>query len=272
MRDADCVSFLQWALPKMDLRWAGFRKVRRQVCRRIARRLRELDLADLEAYRRHLESHPAEWPRLDGFCRITISRFYRDRGVFETLGSRILPALTEQARSRGESRIRVWSAGCGAGEELYSVALIWGRMPAADTPKVKLELVGTDIDGHQLERAREAVYPESCLRELPHEWIGDCFTLEPLGQLRLHADYRQNLLLALQDVRYESPSGLFDLILCRNLAFTYFTKEVQSRVLDRLVSRLVPGGALVIGSHEELPSGDWDLELWDKGIGIYRST
>ena len=61
------------------MRWAGFRKVRRQVCRRIARRMEEVGCADADAYRTHLARHEEEWRVLDGLCRVTISRFYRDR-------------------------------------------------------------------------------------------------------------------------------------------------------------------------------------------------
>jgi hypothetical protein len=61
MSDTDCVQFLQWALPRLRMRWPGFRKVRRQVCRRIERRTHELGLPDLVAYHRYLESQPAEW-------------------------------------------------------------------------------------------------------------------------------------------------------------------------------------------------------------------
>jgi hypothetical protein len=56
MTDADCVALLQWALPRMGMRWPGFRKVRRQVCKRIARRIADLGLPDLAAYRAHLEA------------------------------------------------------------------------------------------------------------------------------------------------------------------------------------------------------------------------
>ena len=85
MNDADCVEFLQWALPRLRMRWAGFRKVRGQVCKRIGRRLKELGLGDIDAYRSYLDKHSEEWEILDGLCRITISRFHRDRKVFECL-------------------------------------------------------------------------------------------------------------------------------------------------------------------------------------------
>jgi hypothetical protein len=76
MTDTECITFLHWALPQLRLRWAGFRRVRRQVCKRISRRIAELDLPGTAAYRDHLEHNPLEWPVLDGLCSITISRFY----------------------------------------------------------------------------------------------------------------------------------------------------------------------------------------------------
>ena len=97
MKNAECVDFLQWALPRLGMRWPGFRKVRRQVCKRIDRRLRELGLPDLAAYRIRLGQDSTEWKFLDGACRITISRFYRDRGVFDALGANVLPALARAA-------------------------------------------------------------------------------------------------------------------------------------------------------------------------------
>jgi len=104
MTDQDCVRFLQWALPQLQLRWPGFRRVRRQVCKRIDRRLRTLELADLAAYQEYLSHHSEEWRYLDALCRITISRFYRDREVFQRLERQVLPELARNARARGESR------------------------------------------------------------------------------------------------------------------------------------------------------------------------
>jgi chemotaxis protein methyltransferase CheR len=66
MNDTDCVTFLRWALPQLELHWSGFRKVHRQVCKRLRRRMRELGLTDFAAYRARLEANPAEWRVFDG--------------------------------------------------------------------------------------------------------------------------------------------------------------------------------------------------------------
>ena len=81
MKDDRCVGFLQWLLPQLHMRWQGFRKVRTQVCKRIQRRISELELTDVDAYRQYLLTHADEWRILDHSCRVTVSRFYRDKVV-----------------------------------------------------------------------------------------------------------------------------------------------------------------------------------------------
>ena len=127
MTDRECVEFLQWALPQLGLRWPGFRKVRRQVHKRIVRRLNELGLTQISEYREYLRTNSDEWSVLDGFTRISISRFYRDRDVFDHLRDVLLPGAVGAAKDRGEEQIRIWSAGCASGEEPYTLAMIWTR-------------------------------------------------------------------------------------------------------------------------------------------------
>ncbi len=81
MADQACIAFLKWCLPELGLRWPGYRKVRRLVGKRLTRRLAELGLPDLDAYRALLLREPDEWARLDAMYRIPISRLYRDRDV-----------------------------------------------------------------------------------------------------------------------------------------------------------------------------------------------
>jgi chemotaxis protein methyltransferase CheR len=137
MNDSQCIDFLQWALPRLGMRWAGFRKVRRQVCNRARRRASELGLPDLAAYRAYLERHPDEWALLDQLTPITISRFYRDRGTFEFVAQEVLPALAAQASERSSDRLEVWSAGCASAEEPYTVAILWEQELADRFPTTR---------------------------------------------------------------------------------------------------------------------------------------
>lgn len=176
----------------MDMRWSGFRRVRRQVCKRLSRRLRELGLRSLDEYRVHLDAHPAEWDVLDGLCRITVSRFYRDRAVFDVIRDRILPTLARATQLRDDPVIRCWSAGCASGEEPYGLSLAWDLEVAAAVPGADLRIVATDADAHLLERARMAAYPRGTLKELPDEWIAVAFERAD-DELRLHPSYRDRV-------------------------------------------------------------------------------
>ncbi len=252
MRDEDCVAFLQWALPQLGMRWPGFRKVRRQVAKRVARRLRALDLEDLLAYRAYLEGHPDEWPVLDAMCRISISRFYRDRGVFDLVRAEVLPRLAATVQTRGGHRIRAWSAGCASGEEPYTLNMVWQLGVQPQFPRVELEIIATDVEPHLLERARCGCYPSSSVKDFPADWLPRAFA--PIdGQHSVRQRFRTGIDFQLGDVRREAPPGPFDLILCRHLAFTYLDPLGQQDVLHRLLAELHPTGFLVIGKQEPLP-------------------
>ena len=114
MADSEFVEFMQWALPQMQMRWRGFRRVRSQVGKRIRRRLVELNLGNISDYRTYLSAHPGEWGILDGLTRITISRFYRDRDVFDRLRDGVIPDLARAALADRAESINVWSAGCAS--------------------------------------------------------------------------------------------------------------------------------------------------------------
>ena len=263
--------FLQWALPQLHLRWPGFRKVRRQVCRRIDRRIRELGLADLDAYEDYLKAHVDEWAHLDSLCRVTISRFSRDRGVFATLADAVVPELVRGVRARGGGTLRAWSAGCASGEEPYTLAILWQTLLRPRCPGVTLEIIATDIDERVLERARQARYPGGSLRELPADLRdhvvareGDSYVLVPVC--------REQVTFQARDVREAPPEGPFDLLLCRNLVFTYFDESLQSEVLRRFIDAMAPGAALVLGGHERLPAGTEGLEPWFDRQRVYRKS
>jgi chemotaxis protein methyltransferase CheR len=253
MNDADCVAFLQWALPKLGLHWSGFRKVRRQVCKRLKRRIQELRLSNYADYRARLEGDASEWRFVDESCHVTISRFFRDKGLFEVLRSRVLREIAARSRREGR-RARIWSAGCASGEEAYTLKILWDLEVAPSLPGVSLKIVATDADETMLARARKGRFEATSLRELPAPLIEQAFRREgPL--FYVNPRHRDGIVFRCQDLRSQTPKCRFDLILCRYVAFTYFAIPLQIQVVNRLTARLLPDGFLVIGSHEKLPNG-----------------
>lgn len=240
-------AFLAWALPQRGLRWRGFRRNRRQVYRRLQTRISELGLAGCDAYRAYLAEHPDEWAALDALCRVTISRFARDREMWMTLVRDVLP--------RFPSPIRAWSAGCGAGEEPFTLAIAW---PEA-------EILATDIDDVQLARAAAAVFPLPALRELPPAWRAAAFD-ERGDEATLRDAFLARVRFVHHDLRTAPPAGPFDLVLCRNLAYSYFDELSQDKLTASLRGVMRAGSVLVVGGDERLTD---ERDFAPQSLGIY---
>ena len=89
------------------------------------------------------------------------------------------------------------------------------------------------------------------MKELPAGWRDAAF-VEEGGLYRLRDELRAGVVLACQDIRAAMPPGPFDLILCRNLVYTYFDGETRARLTEALRRRLAPGGVLIVGAREDI--------------------
>lgn len=253
MKDQECVNFLRQVLPRLSMRWPGFKKVRKQVCKRVQRRIHQLHLQDASDYLEYLESHPNEWSTLRQYCQITISRFNRDKHVFIILEQSVLPNLARMALHNKKNRLSCWSVGCASGEEPYTVMLLWHFKLQHYFPALQLYVLATDTNQHALHRAEHACYPSSSLKELHNTWKSNAFYFDGT-QYCLHSRYRQKVTFLNQDIFDDLPEETFNLILCRNLVFTYFDSTLQKKTLNHLWDKLEDGGVLVIGAHETLPA------------------
>jgi chemotaxis protein methyltransferase CheR len=254
MKDPECVALLRSSAARLGLSWQGFRNLHGQVCKRIRRRVAELGLEHLAAYQALLDSDPGEWLELERLCVVTISRFYRDALMWQRLRDEVLPALAQAALDAGEDTLRCWSIGCASGEEPYTLSIIWALTLAQRYPALRLRVLATDLGDAVLARARDARYSGATLSELPEPLRARAFQRDgALFQLR--DELRAPVELRRSDLRRELPDEMFRLLLCRNNVFTYFDEAEQRRTLERLSTRLVPGGAFVLGRGESLPAG-----------------
>lgn len=269
MRDAEEIQFLQWCLPRLQLSWPGYRRVRRQVYKRISRRLQALGLQSFADYQTYLDAHPEEWMILDTYCWIPISRFYRDKGVFQFLGQEVLPQLARQVSPNGECVLRCWSLGCASGEEPHSLAILWKLSLAAQFPTVRLLVLATDVDAEAITRAQYGCYTPSSLRDLPDAWRSLAFEMRSEGYC-IKPEFQDPVTFLVQDIRKAAPDERFDLVLCRYMAFTYFDEALQQEILQNIVDRMRLGGALVVGTRERLPKGDFGLIPWVEKWGVFK--
>lgn len=231
--------------------------------------MQELCITSYSDYLEYISRHPHELQVLDSLLDITISRFWRDRGVFELIDHVVIPDLIHHARASGSFRVRCWSAGCCSGEEAYTLRLLWDiRHNPSD---VYLEIIATDRNEAVLHRGERAEFHPGSLKELPQDLLAEGFHKNESCYV-IKAQYKRGLTFIKQDIRCTIPDGIFDIILCRNLVFMYFEESEQKRVLEQLISRLRPGGYLISGSSETLPGTRSNLQPIKQGEPVYRIT
>lgn len=251
------------------MRWCGFPRIRSQVCKRLERRLRELGIQNLNSYRSFLEENPEESGRVDFMCRVTISHFFRDRAVFEALRLQVLPEPAMAAKESGRVVIKSWSAGCASGEEVYTLKIIAQDISSRNYAALPLEITATDYDPEMLTRARHGLYSRGSLKALPARWLNEAF--DRAGEMFLVKDRFPDGITWLQQViRREAPRGPLDIVPCRNLVFTCLEIQLQVEILERLASALHPGGALVLGTRESLPTLAGEFSPWLEKLRVYR--
>ena len=136
-------------------------------------------------------------------------------------------------------------------------------------PGLELGVVATDADEVVLERARRACYGAGTVREVPPDWRELAFEKRDT-ELCLRPAFREDVEFRQEDIRLAMPDGPFDVILCRNVAFTYFERTAQRAVLAGIAARIVRGGFVVIGAHESLPEPAAGLERFAGRLPIFR--
>ena len=183
----------------------------------------------------------------------------------------MLPELARRAIARGDPVLRAWSAGCGSGEEPYTLSILWALELQPRFPGSALAITATDADSGLIQRAHQACYPFGNLKELPAGWRERAFARAG-DAWRLEAAYKRPVEFLQQDICRQQPQGPFDLVLCRNLPFTYFDRQRQVKVLERITSVMRDGAALVIGAHERLPKDSGELPAWFAGEPIYKKV
>jgi chemotaxis protein methyltransferase CheR len=176
--------------------------------------LAELGLPDAAAYRARLLAEPGEWQVLDRLCVVTVSRFYRDRQLWDALCDEVLPLAAEAALAARESSLYCWSIGCASGEEPYTLAIVWALGLAQRYPSLRFHVIASDVDAKVIERARAGQYAAATLRELPAPWLEQAFERRD-GLCVLREPLRRAVELRHEDVRHSVPDEMFRLILCR---------------------------------------------------------
>lgn len=181
--------------------------------------------------------------------------FFRDSAPFDLLQFKLLPELLDRRKKINPSglpiSLRIWSAACSSGQEVYTTAIVL-KETLGNPANYSIHLLGTDISDQAIAKASYGVFSRMEIeRGLTQERLQRNFTSVENGwkikdEIRGMASFRK--LNLMEDF---SALGRFDIIFCRNVAI-YFTEADKVRLFSKLGKALASDGALIIGSTESL--------------------
>jgi len=238
---------------------------------RLLKRVRELGYATFEEYSDYLFSDEGRVNELTPFINeVTTNKtfFFREYRHFEFLSDRIIPEFLSPSGVRGS--MKIWSAGCSTGEEIYSIACILEEYKRTENPNLSYEILGTDVSTRVLSHAHQAIYDADQIgmisRDVAYRYFlggkgANSHLRRVLPAIRARVKLRR---LNLMDEKYLLP-GNFDAIFCRNVLI-YFSREDIMRIAHRMLTHLRPGGFLIIGHSDSIYGGTNKLKRIEPSI------
>jgi chemotaxis protein methyltransferase CheR len=173
--------------------------------------------------------------------------FFRDRSPFDLLSRHALPELAKKRHST--RKIRIWSAGCSTGQEVYSIAMLFAEDPA-QWRGWTVDILGSDVSETVVDRARRGLYTQFEVQRglginQTIRWFEEC----PDGW-RAVEDLRKSVRFQVHNILEPPPHpGDFDIVLCRNVLL-YLTGDKRTLAFERLASAMAPDGWLMLGAGE----------------------
>lgn len=179
---------------------------------------------------------------------INVTEMFRDPWFYKTVRQELIPRL------KTYSFIKIWHAGCSAGQEVYSMAIILEE----EGMKKRTQVYATDFNEGILQKARQGIYPLDVMKDYTVNYqksggkqdFSDYYTAD-YDNVILRQSLREKILFSSHNLVTDGVFGEMNLIFCRNVLI-YFNRKLQNRVLKLFYDSLCPGGYLCLGSKESL--------------------
>jgi chemotaxis methyl-accepting protein methylase len=209
----------------------------------------------LPGYLQKLISDPVEQEMLINSLSNSYSTFFRNPLTFALLYQVILPKIIGEKAKNNDSEIRIWSAGCAAGQEPYSLAIMIDDLLKKNSTAIRHQIFATDNSASELLKARAGIYDYDAVKSIPYNFIKNYFSktgntfsiIEKIKSKVELSDY--DLLNNLSSAPPVSIYGDFDLVMCSNVLF-YYKPEVQKSILEKFRKTIRKGGIFVTGEAE----------------------
>ena len=221
----------------------------------IDKRLAVTGIETFAAYGEYLAEHREEAEIFCSSLRVIYSEFFRNPLAFAVLEQVILPGLIAEKKQSGRGGIRVWSAGCAAGQEVWSIAMLLDELTGAENRTLAYRIFASDLSETDLSHARTGIYAADELKNVRLRHLDTCFSRQGefysiVPRIRSQVQFASYDLLETNTIcPPASIYGEFDLVLCSNVLL-YYRHEAQVQILNKLRESLATGGYLMTGETE----------------------
>jgi chemotaxis protein methyltransferase CheR len=226
------------------------------VAGRLAKRVRHLGLRNLGAYLALVRSDQTGAELSEFINRITTNHsfFFREKAHFDFLLKTVIPEMKKRLAQNPSYPIRFWSAGCAAGEEPYTIAILVRDALGGLAVNADWGVLATDVSLTALAEARRGVYSSARLKELPPVLRSAYFQNVGEDAWSVRADIRRSVLFKRLNLMNETYpfKGSFDVVFCRNVMI-YFDVPTRKALVERIHRYIKPGGYFFVGHSESLP-------------------
>ena len=177
------------------------------------------------------------------YLTINVSQFYRNPAQWETFDNEIVPYLIQNFGKK----ITIWSAACSTGDEPYTIAMILAKHLALND----FNIIATDIDAEVIKFAKEGIYTNRSLVDLPKEYLNKYFTLVEGDNYKVSDELKSRITFKKHNLLEDTYFNDVNMIVCRNVVI-YFTDEAKDNVYRNFYRSLKKDGILFIGSTEQI--------------------
>lgn len=222
------------------------------IKRRLEHRKSLLDLSSFSEMQHKVIYEEEFFNRLLLDLSINVTEMFRDPWFYKAVREKVIPHLQTYPH------IKVWHAGCSAGQEVYSMAIVLEE----EAMKKRSQVYATDFNENILKKAKDAIYPIDTVRDYTSNYIksGGCnefsqYYTADNDNVILKQSLKENTLFSSHNLVTDGVFGEMNIIFCRNVLI-YFNRELQGKVLRLFYDSLCPGGFLCLGSKEDLQFSD----------------
>ena len=214
--------------------------------RRINVRMKVLNITSGSEYAQLISNNSNEITSLYDSLSINVTRFYRDKKVWQSFSDIVIPKLLKSSIT--SDTIRIWSSGCASGEEAYSLAIMFSE--AFKNKNIDFKILATDINKKALEKARIGQYDINNLKNLDPKLIKNYFQKTKNGNYQVNQNIINKVKFNLGDI-VTFPANSLDVVFCRNVLI-YYGKDAQNLIYKKFHNVLKDNSFLVLGMDETL--------------------